>query len=624
MSMANQPSPPIPGFRGGGGNRFLREVQKPKDAKKAIARLLVFFKGQTLILILLFVMVLISSATAMLSPYLIGRAIDLLNQSAPVNMVITAAAILASVYLCDALSRFAQTWIVAGLSQHVVKAMRQSLFAHLQTLPIQFFDSYTHGELMSRLSNDTDNIAGILGSAITQFISTILVLCGTFSMMLWLSPVMTAFSIVSLPLVFLLSKTISSHTRKLFKEQQAELGRLNARIEEDITGMAILKAYSREKYSIASFAETNEKLCKVSTDANIWSGYIMPIMNVINNLSFAIVAGTGGVMASMGLITPGLISAFINYSRQFGRPLNELAGTYNQLQSALASAERIIEIIDQSPEIPDAPDASELTNLVGKVEFRGISFGYNTDNPVLKNVSFTVRPGQTAALVGPTGAGKTTIVNLIARFYDSVSGEILLDGKPLTAYTRSSLRKMFGIVLQDTYLFTGTIMENICYGQTGVMPEMAIAAAKAAGAHSFIKRLPDGYQTVITENSNTLSQGQRQLLAIVRAMLSNPSIMILDEATSSVDTRTELKIQEAMAELMKGLTSFVIAHRLSTITGADLIMVVRDGMLAEYGSHAELMEQKGVYWRMYMMQANGINIDEINRTTPETHGHSPI
>ena len=612
MSIVNrQAAPPIPGARGGGGNRFLRQAEKPKNAGKTILRLLVFFKGQLFVFILLFFLVLASSVTAMIAPYYIGRAIDLLNLSASANNVLIVAEILAAVYLCDALSRFGQTWFVAGVSQHVVRTMRKSLFAHLQTLPIQFFDTYTHGELMSRLANDTDNIAGILGSAITQFISTILTLTGIFCMMMWLSPMMTLFSLISLPLIFLLSKTISSRTRIYFKEQQTELGRLNARIEEDITGMAILKAYSREKYSIASFEETNRRLCAVSTGAQIWSGYLMPIINVINNLSFAIVAGAGGVMASLGMITPGTISAFINYSRQFGRPLNDLAGTYNQLQSALASAERVLEILDQPSEAPDSADAIELTDLSGKVEFRDVCFGYNPGGLVLKNVSFTVRPGQTVALVGPTGAGKTTIVNLIARFYDAVSGEILLDDRPLAAYTRNSLRKAFGIVLQDTYLFTGTIMENLCYGQTGVTPERAVAAAKAAGAHGFIKRLPDGYQTVITENSSTLSQGQRQLLAIVRAMLSNPSIMILDEATSSVDTRSELKIQEAMGELMKGRTSFVIAHRLSTITGADMIMVIRDGKLAECGSHEELIESRGVYYRMYMMQANGLNIDEL-------------
>jgi len=612
MSNVNQPSaPPIPGFRGGGGNRFLRQAEKPKDARKTVLRLLTFFKGQTFVFILLFFMVLISSAAAMIAPYLIGRAIDSLNQNAALNAILIIAETLAAVYLCDAFSRFGQSWFVAGVSQHVVRTMRQTLFARLQALPIQFFDAYTHGELMSRLSNDTDNIAGILGSAITQFLSTVLTLTGILIMMVWMSPVMTLFSMASLPLILLLSKTISSRTRLLFKEQQAELGRLNARIEEDITGMAILKAYSRERYSIASFAQTNQKLCEVSTAAQIWSGYLMPIMNVINNLSFAIVAGAGGVMASLGMITPGAISAFINYSRQFGRPLNDLAGTYNQLQSALASAERIFEILDQQPETADSPDAVELKNISGKVEFRDVCFGYNPDNPVLKNVSFTVQPGQTVALVGPTGAGKTTVVNLIARFYDPTSGEILLDNKPLTAYTRSSLRKAFGIVLQDTYLFTGTIMENLCYGQSGVTPEQAVAAAKAAGAHSFIKRLPEGYQTVITENSNTLSQGQRQLLAIVRAMLSSPPIMILDEATSSVDTRTELKIQEAMAELMKGRTSFVIAHRLSTITGAGTIMVIRGGELAECGSHEELIASGGIYYRMYMMQANGLNIDEL-------------
>lgn len=608
MSETPKQAPPMFNFRGGGGNRFLRETQKPKNLRKTVIRLARFFKGQTLMLIFVVLLVIGTSVTTMLSPYLIGRAIDELYSSEEVSAIGLIVFSLGGIYLADCAARFLQGWIVAGISQKMVKEIRSVLFKGLQTLPLKFFDAHPHGELMSSMSNDSDNIAGILGAAITQLTSIIFVLTGTLAMMLWLSPVMTFFSLVSVPLIFLLSKVIASRTRALFREQQASLGRLNAKIEEDITGMAVIKAYSHEKTSIAGFEEINERLRQVSTGAQIWSGYIMPITNVINNLSFAIVAGAGGTLAVRGIISVGTIASFINFSRQFGRPLNDLAGTYNQLQSALASAERIFEMMDAKPESADSELAVELARPRGAVEFKNVDFGYGKEI-VLKDVNFKVNPGAVVALVGSTGAGKTTIVNLIARFYDAVAGEILIDGKNIENYTRNSVRKAFGIVLQDTYLFTGTVMENICYGRREAAEEEVYEAAKAAGAHNFIMRLPQGYQTPLTENSHNLSQGQRQLLAIARAFLSDPAILILDEATSSVDTRTELKIQEAMVKLMNGRTSFIIAHRLSTVIGADTIMVISGGRLAEHGSHKELMAQAGAYRKMFDMQMNGISID---------------
>ncbi len=606
----------VAGMRGGFGNhsaRFMRPTEKPQNPIKTIKRLMLFFKGQYSFIFVTFVLLLLSSATALAAPLYLGRAIDVLNGNRDHKLLSGIIMILASIYLCDVFAKFAQQWIIAAISQKNVRLIRKTLFMHLQKLPIGFFDSYTHGELMSRISNDTDNISLILGQAITQLMSVVIVLTGSIIMMLRLSPIMTLFSVVSIPLVFLLSKTISSNTRKLFKEQQAALGQLYAHIEENISGITIVKAYSHEKYSVAEFEEINERLRVVATKAQIWSGYIMPIMNVINNLSFAIVAGAGGYLAVNGMISVGLIATFINYSRQFGRPLNEVASTYNSIQSALASAERVFTILDTPEETADVPNAATLDKLRGDVEFKNVTFSYKKGEPVLKNVSFKVPAGSTVALVGPTGAGKTTIVNLVTRFYDVDDGEILLDGRNIKEYTRESLRRSFGIVLQDTYLFSGTIFENIKYGKETATDDEVVAAAKLAGANAFIKRLPDGYNTVLTESGQNLSQGQRQLLAIARAVLSDPKVLILDEATSSVDTRTELRIQEAMTKLMNGRTSFIIAHRLSTVIGADNIMVIRGGNLVECGKHSELINAGGDYARMFEMQLKGISIDKAEQ-----------
>ena len=593
------------GFGGPGGpmGRFLRERQKPKNLRKTVGRLLYFFKDYKYKLIVNTLLIAGVSAAAVARPMLIGLAIDALDTGGISKPLLILAA-LAMLYVSESVMRFGQGWLITGISQRVVQTVRKALFAKLHVLPLSYFDSHTHGELMSRLSNDTDNIAGILATAITQLISIVIVLGGTLFMMLRLSPTMTLAALVSVPLVFLLTRTVSKRTRLLFKEQQAALGRLNAIIEEDVTGMAVVRAYGQEKRALADFAETNERLRSVSTRALIWSGYIMPVMNVINNLSFSIVAGVGSVLALRGALSVGAIASFIQYSRQFGGPLNEMAATYNQFLSALASAERVFEVMDREPETPDRESAVTMSAPRGKIEFKDVCFEYAPGEPVLKNISFTAPSGSVIAFVGPTGAGKTTVINLAARFYDPVSGEITIDGRDGRDYTRDSLRRCFGIVLQDTYLFTGTVMENIRYGQEALdeaagSEERAKEAAKTAGVHSFIERLPQGYETVLTENSQNLSQGQKQMIAIARAILSDPAILILDEATSSVDTRTELKIQEAMTRLMKGRTCFIIAHRLSTISGADMIFVIKDGEIAEYGTHGELMQAGGAYSRMH-------------------------
>jgi len=610
--MSNPKPPPSPriGFAQPmqqGGNRFMRAQDRPKNLTKTVFRLLGYFKGQWSVLIIIFALSLGATAAVLIGPYFIGRIIDSLTMPEAITTeLVFIFLFLPILYAWDAASNFLQTWVVTGASQKLVKNLRTILFKHLQTLPLKFFDSHMHGELMSRLSNDTDNIAGILGMALVSLTSVLITLTGVLIMIIWLSPVMTFFALVSVPLFFLVSKSIASQTRKHFKNQQVSLGQLNAKIEEDISGMAVIKAYGAENRNISDFAHINENLRVSGTQAQIWSGFIMPAMNVINNLSLAVVAFAGSMLAINGTITVGIIATFIAYSRQFGRPLNEMAGVYNQLQSALASTERVFEIIDENSEEADPLGAITLSAPRGDISFSAVNFGYNPDALVIKDFNFRIKPGSIIALVGPTGAGKTTIVNLVTRLYDVDSGEIMLDGYPLSCYTRASLRRAFGIVLQDTYLFTGTVSENLRYGNPDATQDEIATAAKLVGADRFITQLPLGYDTKLTENSHNLSQGQRQLLAITRTIIANPAILILDEATSSVDTRTEIKVQKAMGLLMQGRTCFVIAHRLRTVVGADHILVIDQGRIHEQGSHQSLMKQDGVYRRMFDMQLKGI------------------
>ncbi|OCT17278.1 multidrug ABC transporter ATP-binding protein [Paenibacillus pectinilyticus] len=579
------------------------QAVKPKNFKGTLRRLWSYLDTERKWLSIVFLFIVIDSALTLAGPYLIGVAVDAMaGGQVNYSVLDVTMIVLISTYIADGGLTFLQSWVMAGLAQRVVKRLRQAMFAKLQKLPLAFFDGRSHGDIMSRLSNDIDNVSNSISQSTTQLMSGSIAIVGSLVMMLVLSPTLTLASLITVPLVYFLARTITKRTSVLFKDQQAQLGKLNGHIEETISGLLVVKAFNREKKAIDEFNRVNGRLYEVGLKAQIWSGFLMPLLSVINNIGFSSVAIVGGVLAVKGHITVGVIASFLSYSRQFVRPLNDIANTYNVLQSGVAGAERAFEVLDQAEEVEDEPGAIELQKPVGHVTFQDVTFRYRPDLPILKQVSFEAPAGSSLALVGPTGAGKTTIVNLVTRFYDATSGTILIDGRDIKSYTRDSLRRSFGIVLQDTYLFSGTIKENIKYGKPDATDAEVSAAAKLANADAFISRLPKRYDTPLSENGGNLSQGQRQLLAIARVILADPSILILDEATSSIDTRTELHIQEALLSIMKGRTSFIIAHRLNTIRDADTIMVIDRGEIAEQGNHSSLMSQEGTYFRMFSNQ----------------------
>ena len=580
-------------------NRF-KEKRKPKNFKKTIRRLWDYFKFKKKLLLIVLLLVIADSFLVIISPYLIGKAVDYIDFK-ELNLLNITLIVLIGSYLIDLVIQFFQNFIIYSIGQHVVKNIREEIFIKFQKLPIIFFDTNSKGDIMSRVSNDVENISSGISDTLISLLSGILTITAILITMLILSPILTLCTVVTIPLVMMLTKIISKKTKVLFKNQQVELGKLNGHIEEMISGINIVKIFNHEEKSINQFKNINENLLNVSIKAQIYSALLMPMMNVINNIAFALVSIVGGILATKDIITVGVIATFLSYSRSFTRPLNNLANLFNTFQSALAGCERIFEILDSQEEVKDTKNCKIFDKINNDLIFENVSFGYKKDEYVLKNINLNIKANTSNAIIGETGSGKTTMVNLITRFYEIDSGSIKIDGIDIKDYCRDSYRDAFSVVLQDSYLFNETIKENIKYGNLEASNDDIIEACKKVGAHNFIIKLKDGYNTVISESGGELSQGQKQLLTIARSILKNPGILILDEATSNVDTKTELKIQETMLDIMKGRTSFIIAHRLSTIRNCDNIIVIQDGKISEMGSHEELMKLKGYYY-------NNVNI----------------
>jgi ATP-binding cassette subfamily B multidrug efflux pump len=588
-----------------------RPIERAKNRRNTLMRVWGYLRRQKWGLAGVVLLVTLASGLDLVGPYLMGVAIDKYILKGDLPGLARLALLMFAVYMATALLVWLRVYLMAAVAQRTVRDLRNDLFAHFQTLSLRYIDQRSHGELMSRLTNDVENVSNVLNESVTSLISSVISIVGVAVVMFIINWRLALVSLVTLPLMGFLSQVVAKRTRRGFQDQQRMLGDINGLIEETITGQRVVKAYCREQAVIDQFEDTNQGLRRASTQAQIFGGVMGPMSNFINNIGFAIVAGAGGWMAVKQMATIGTIASFINYARQFTFPINMIANLYNTIQSAIAGAERVFQIIDEPPEMPDAPDALPLDYVRGEVDFHQVCFGYDTDVPVLKQVNLHAQPGQTIALVGPTGAGKTTIVNLLSRFYDVDSGGIAIDGVDLRKYYKDDVRRELGIVLQDTFLFSDTVMENIRYGRLEASDEEVMAAARLANADQFIHRLQHGYQTPLSERGSNLSQGQRQLLSIARAILADPGILILDEATSSVDTRTEKHIQEAMLRLMHGRTSFVIAHRLSTIREADSILVINNGEIIERGTHKQLTEQKGFYWNMYTSQFKGQAVHEL-------------
>lgn len=607
---------PTPDFRPGGGPpiAMLREAPKPKNASVTFKRLARYLAPQRWALGGAFLLVLLGAGLDLLGPYLLGRALDQYIVHGDLAGLARLAFMLMAVHLFSAAATWLQTYLMAGIAQRAVRDLRNELFVKLQTLSLRFFDQHAHGDLMSRLTNDVENINMTLSTGVTQLVASLVGLVGVVGMMLAINVPLALVTLLVAPLTVVLTRAIATRTRQGYRDQQKHLGVLNGIIEETITGQRTVKAYAREAMAVAAFSDANRHLQQAATRADTLTGFMGPLMNLVNNSGLALVAGAGGWLAVQGLATVGTIATFVNYARNFARPLNQIAQLFNTIQSALAGAERVFEILDEVPELVDAPEALPLAQIKGKVTFEEVTFGYEPDVPVLKRINLYAEPGQTIALVGPTGAGKTTVINLLMRFYDVDAGAIRIDGIDLRMFKKDDLRRKLGLVLQDNFLFATTVMENIRYGRREATDEEVVAAATLANADAFIRHLPHGYHTELSERGSNLSQGQRQLIAIARAILADPDILILDEATSNVDTRTEKHLQEALLRLMQGRTSFVIAHRLSTIRNADCVMVIRDGEIIERGTHESLLAKGGFYHHLYLSQFKGqqLPLEEVN------------
>jgi len=577
------------------GPHFRGPVVKPKHQKQTLKRIWDYVKQQRLQLIGAIFLVILTTVLSLAGPLLIGVIVDDYIITKDLSGTTKMLFILAGVYVLTSIFTWLQTYVMINAALKTIQKLRLDLFEKLHSLSLRFFDKRSQGDLMSRVTNDIDNLNVALSQSVVQIVSSILTLIGTSIAMFILSWQLAIVTLTIIPLIVFVSKQIIKKSSVNYSERQRDLGALNGYIEETITGSEVITLFGQEKMTTTHFAKVNESLRTSAMKAEITSGFLGPINNFMNNLGLGLVIGTGALMAVSGHTSIGVIAAFVTYTRQFFRPINQLSNLLNTFQSAIAGAERVFEIMDEKPERTDGQNAIVKEQLKGDVSFRDVTFSYDTGKPVLKNISFQAKAGETIALVGPTGSGKTTIINLLTRFYDIDQGEILLDNEDIRSYKIANVREKVGVVLQDTYLFSGTIMDNIRYGRLDASDDEVIQAAKVAYAHSFIKYLPDQYQTEIKSGGVNLSQGQRQLLAIARAILEDADILILDEATSSVDTRTEVQIQKGLKHLMTGRTSFVIAHRLKTIENADKILVIRDGEIIERGNHKELIEQQGFY-----------------------------
>jgi ATP-binding cassette subfamily B protein len=611
---------------GGGWGAMGRPAEKAKDFRGTLFRLIRYLSPQIPQLAVVFVFAIVGTLFTILGPKILGQAttaifngvignLTAIRHHQPTHSLDFAyighiALILIGLYITSSVFSYLQQYIVAGVAQRTVYALRRDVDAKLARLPLKLFDARTHGEILSRVTNDLDNIATTLQQNMTQLITSLVTIVGVIIIMLTISPLLTVIVLVTMPLYGIVTGVIAKRSQRHFADQQRELGRLNSHVEDMFTGHSIVKAFGHEERSVQHFNAINAELYEAGWKAQFVSGVIMPLMTFIGNLGYVIIAVIGGIFVTQGRITVGDVQAFIQYSQQFTWPIVQTANIANMIQSTIASAERVFELLDEPEEVPDREDARDAFTPHGDVTLEHVDFGYRPDAPLIEDLNIDVQRGQTIAIVGPTGAGKTTLVNLLMRFYEIDGGHITVDGVDIRDLKRGALRSIFGMVLQDTWLFNGTIRDNIAYGRQDATEEEIVCAAQTAHADHFIRTLPDGYDTVLNEEASNISQGQKQLLTIARAVLADPAILILDEATSNVDSRTEVLIQQAMARLMQGRTSFVIAHRLSTIRDAETILVMNHGSIIEQGHHRELLARGGFYADLYNSQFTGVPLSE--------------
>ncbi len=603
--------------RSGGGmrrgmGRGMMPGEKPKDFKGSMGKLIRYMGNYWAAIIVVMIFAAVSTVFSVLGPKVMGKATTALADGLMSKITGTGGIdfsyigkillITLSLYVASAIFSFVQGWIMTAITQKTCYRMRKEISQKINRMPMKYFESRTYGEVLSRITNDVDTLGQSLNQSITQIITSTATMIGVLVMMLSISPLMTLIALVILPISVALISFVIKHSQKYFRQQQEYLGHINGQVEEVYGGHLVIQAYNKQEETIREFKDTNKVLYDSAWKSQFLSGMMMPIMTFVGNLGYAGVAISGGILAIRNVITIGDIQAFIQYVKSFTQPIQQIAQVANQLQSMTAASERVFAFLEEEEEDFQAKEDIDVSKIRGEVEFDHVHFGYNPDQIIIKDFSAKVKPGQKIAIVGPTGAGKTTMVKLLMRFYDVNEGRILVDGHDIRNYDRHELREAFGMVLQDTWLFKGTIMENIRYGRLDATDEEVIEAAKAAHAHHFIQTLPGGYQMELNEDASNVSQGQKQLLTIARAILADNKIMILDEATSSVDTRTEVRIQKAMDNLMEGRTSFIIAHRLSTIRNADLILVMKDGDIVEQGTHEELLARNGFYADLYNSQ----------------------